>query len=144
MVFLEIMACFKFEIWAYHLNGLLLSFQKILKSLNLDHQNSLIRIILSGHTHTFLTEVRTEYLNPGAWLLALSSRNEKRCGRRCGWGASVVRLLSHRRPSAERRTYCIWLVRKISYKFIICYLFIGMSHGLLEDIFWRVEVFKLC
>ena len=34
------LACSKFRIWAYHLKELLPSFQKIRKSLNLDHQNS--------------------------------------------------------------------------------------------------------
>ena len=32
-----------FQIWYYHLKGLLLSFQKIIKSLNLDHQRSSYR-----------------------------------------------------------------------------------------------------
>ena len=36
----EIMARSKFEIWAYHLKELLISFQKIIKSLKLDRQNS--------------------------------------------------------------------------------------------------------
>ncbi len=37
------MACSKFDIKAYHLKELLLSFQKIRKSLKLDHQNSSYR-----------------------------------------------------------------------------------------------------
>ncbi len=39
----KIMARSKFENWAYHLHGLLLSFQKIIKSVNLDHQSSSYR-----------------------------------------------------------------------------------------------------
>ena len=37
------LACSKFGIWTYHLNDLLLCFQKIRKSLNLDHQNASYR-----------------------------------------------------------------------------------------------------
>ncbi len=52
----EIMASSNFEIWAYHLNGRLLSFQKIIKLLNLDHQKSRTLVteptlVLSGDIH---------------------------------------------------------------------------------------------
>ena len=49
------MACSKFGIWAYHLKELLLSFQKIIKLLNLDHQNS---------SYTELTLVLSKWRGP--------------------------------------------------------------------------------
>lgn len=54
---------------------------------------------------TFFNELTAGYLKPGDWLLAFNSMNWRIRCRQGGSSGSVVRWLSHTRPSADRR---IW------------------------------------